>query len=172
MDPARYSATERLRDGRTILIRAQRPDDRDAMLAAFERASPTSVYRRFFGPRRSFTDKEADYFLNIDFVNHVAIVAEAENAGRRAIVGGARYVVVEPGRAEVAFVVIDEHQGKGIGGALLRHLAKIGRAAGLKEFAAEVLAENASMLKVFERSGLAVTSRPDGAEVHVTLRLV
>ncbi len=85
--------------------------------------------------------------------------------------GAARYIVAQPGRAEVAFAVEDAHQGRGIGPALLRHLANIARGAGLEEFIAEVLPENASMLKVFERSGLAVTTRHGQGVVHVVLRL-
>ena len=75
-----------------------------------------------------------------------------------------------PGWAEVAFTVIDEYQKKGLGTALMRRLAAIGREAGLTELVAEVLSDNAPMLKVFERSGLAMTTRREGTVVHVSLR--
>ncbi len=107
IDAANYSATETLRDGRTVEIRAQRPQDREAMHAAIARISSGSLYRRFFAVRREFSDKETDYFLDIDFVNHVALVVVANEAGQPTIVGGGRYVVVEPGQAEVAFAIID-----------------------------------------------------------------
>jgi RimJ/RimL family protein N-acetyltransferase len=94
------------------------------------------------------------YFLAIDFVDHVALVALAEEDGKPPIVGGARYVVVRSGQAEVAFAVIDEYQGKGIGAAMMRALASIARQTGLRELIAEVLADNSAMLKVFEASGL------------------
>ena len=106
----------------------------------------------------------------IDFVKHVALVAIADEDRRPTLIGGGRYVVVEPGKAEVAFALIDEYQAKGIGSALIRHLAAIGREAGLRELAAEVLSGNLPMLKVFERSGLAMNTRREGAVVHVTLR--
>jgi GNAT superfamily N-acetyltransferase len=170
IDAANYSATETLRDGRTVEIRAQRPQDREAMHAAIARISSGSLYRRFFAVRREFSDKETDYFLDIDFVNHVALVVVANEAGQPTIVGGGRYVVVEPGQAEVAFAIIDGYQGLGIGSALMRHLATLGREAGLREFIAEVLSENAPMLNVFERSGLPMSTRRDGPVVHVTLR--
>jgi|SRR5271166_344251 len=172
MDASLYSASETLPDGRTIVIRAQRPEDRDGVLAGFARASPASMYQRFFAPKRGLTEQEADYFLNIDFVNHVVLLALAEEQGQPAIVGGARYVVIEPGKAEISFTIIDEYQGRGIGGALMRHMAKVGQAAGLEEFMGEVLAENAPMLKVFAHSRLPMTSEAEGAVVHVTLRLV
>jgi len=78
-----------------------------------------------------------EFFSNIDFVNHVALVVVAEEGGAPHIVGGGRYIVVEPGRAEIAFALIDEYQGQGIGAALMRHLAAIARKAGLKELIAE-----------------------------------
>ena len=170
IDAANYSATETLRDGRTVEIRAQRSRDREGMLAAITRSSSGSLYRRFFAVRREFSEKETDYFLDIDFVNHVALVAVANDAGQPAIVGGGRYIVVQPGQAEVAFAIIDAYQGLGLGSALMRHLATLGREAGLRELIAEVLAENVPMLSVFERSGLAMSTRREGAAVHVTLR--
>jgi RimJ/RimL family protein N-acetyltransferase len=168
-DAASFSAIETLRNGRKIEIRAQRPEDRQSLDAAISRMSDESVYRRFFGPRRKFTAKEADYFLHIDFVNHVALVAVAAEGGRDPIIGGGRYIVVEPGRAEVAFAVIDAYQGQGLGAALMRALAEIARQAGLHEFLADVLANNAAMLKVFERSGLKMTTRSESSVTHVTL---
>jgi GNAT superfamily N-acetyltransferase len=171
IDPADYSATETLPDGRRIEIRPQRPDDHAGLRAALARASPESLYYRFFSVKREFSEKEAHYFLDIDFVKHVALVAVADEEGRSAIVGGARYIVVQPGQAEASFAVIDDYQGKGIGAALMRHLATIGREAGLREFVAEVLSENAPMLKVFERSGLAISTKCEGIVAHVTLRL-
>jgi GNAT superfamily N-acetyltransferase len=90
---------------------------------------------------------------------------------RQVIVGGARYIVSRPGCAEVAFAIDDPHQKLGIATHLISHLIKIARAAGLEEFVAEVLAENAPMLKVFERSGLAMTTRRERGIVHVMLSL-
>jgi len=170
IDPAHYEATETLRDGRRIEIRAQRPEDREGLRAAVARASSESLYRRFFSVKRTFSEKEAHYFLDIDFVNHVALVAVADEGGRPTIIGGARYVLVQPGKAEVSFAVIDDYQAKGIGSALMRHLAAIGREARLSEFFAEVLSENVPMLKVFERSGLATTTKREGTIIHVTMR--
>src|SRR5580692_8954820 len=162
IDVANYSATEILRGGRTVEIRAQRSNDREGMQAAIAQSSWGSLYRRFFAVRREFSEKETDYFLDIDFVNHVALVAVVNDAGQPTIVGGGRYVVIQPGQAEVAFAIIDAYQGQGIGSALMRHLATLGRAAGLREFIAEVLSENVPMLSVFERSGLPISTRREG----------
>jgi ribosomal protein S18 acetylase RimI-like enzyme len=170
IDVANYSATETLRDGRTVEIRAQRSDDREGMQVAIARSSAGSLYRRFLAVRREFSQKETDYFLDIDFVKHVALVAVANDGGQPTIVGGGRYVVVRPDQAEVAFAIVDAYQGLGIGSALMRHLATLGREAGLREFTAEVLSENVPMLNVFERSGLTMNTRREGPVVHVTLQ--
>ena len=165
-----YSAIEALRDGCRVEIRALRPHDRADLIAAVNRTSDRSLYRRFFGLKRSFTDQETAFFVNVDFVNHVALVALVDE-GRSVIAGGGRYIVVQPGQAEVAFVVIDEYQGRGIGGALMRHLTSIACAAGLRTFIAEVLPENTSMLQLFKRSGLALNIRREDQVVHVTISL-
>jgi GNAT superfamily N-acetyltransferase len=171
MDAAKYSAVEQLRDGRQIEIRALKPDDEADFLAAVDRASVQSLYRRFFAVKRNFSEKEIAFFVNIDFVNHVALVAVMKEGGRAIIVGGGRYVVVRPGSAEVAFVVIDEYQGQGIGAALMRHLVVIARDAGLKELIAEVLPTNTPMLNVFKNSGLSLKTTREDSVLHVALQL-
>src|SRR5262245_26447395 len=120
-DAAMYQAIEKLRDGRCAVIRAFRPEDRAGLTAAVERASADTLYRRFFTVKRRFSQKEIDFFMNVDFVEHVALVAVVKEGGQPVIVGAGRYVVVAPGKAELAFAVIDQYQGQGIGAALMRH---------------------------------------------------
>ncbi len=140
-------------------------------MIAIGRTSPQSLYRRFFAVKRYFSDEEAAYFLGIDFVDHVALVAEVEENGRPAIVAGGRYVVLGPGRAELAFAVIDDYQGQRIGSALMRSLTKIALDAGLRELVAEVLPENTPMIAVFKKSGLPFSSKRDNDVVHISLSL-
>jgi RimJ/RimL family protein N-acetyltransferase len=171
MNAADYAVTERLRNGTVLQIRALHPNDRAEMLAAVGRFSTETLHRRFFAPKRYFSEREIEFFLNVDFRNHVALVAVLPEGGRPTIVGGGRYIVTEPGRAELAFAIDDAHQKLGIATHLITHLIAIARAAGLEQFVAEVLPENAPMLKVFERCGLAVTTRRERGTVHVTLAL-
>jgi RimJ/RimL family protein N-acetyltransferase len=171
MTPATYSAWERLRDGRPIQIRALRPDDETEMLAAVDRTDPESLRRRFFVTKRGFSEKEKAFFMHIDFVNHAALVAEIDEGASPAIIGGGRYIVTEPGEAEVAFVVIDAYQGQGIGALLARHLIELARAAGLKRLAADVLPENAAMRKVLGKFGFRNTQSLDPQVIHLTLLL-
>jgi GNAT superfamily N-acetyltransferase len=152
-EAAKYSAIEALRDGRRVEIRALLRDDRADLLTAIGRIGTQSLARRFFGLKRSFSDAEVAYFVNVDFVNHLAVVAVVEGGGQPAIIGGGHYIVLKPGQAEVAFAVVDEYQGQGVGAALMRHLAAIAREGGLRELIAEVLPDNTGMLKVFEKSG-------------------
>jgi GNAT superfamily N-acetyltransferase len=172
MEAAKYSAVELLHSGRRVEIRALKPDDQADLIAAVGRTSAQSLYRRFFGAKRDFTNEEIEFFVNVDFVNHVALVAVGDEDSRPVIVGGGRYIVLQPGKAEIAFAVIDQYQGQGIGAALMRHLAAIAREAGLKELAAEILPDNIPMLKVFEKSGLRVDIKRESRVVHVTLHLV
>lgn len=145
-DLSHYSVVEHLRDGRMLEIRALRPDDRQGLLAAVDHASAQSRYRRFFGAKRHFTDKEIAFFLDVDFTNHVALVATADDNGERVIVGGARAV-------------------------LMRHLIGIARRSELAELTAEVLPDNAPMLKLFERCGFPLSKRRDTEAVHMLLQL-
>jgi RimJ/RimL family protein N-acetyltransferase len=171
MKAAKYAATERLRNGASLQIRALLPADRTEMLASIGRASKETLYRRFFGPKRNFSEREIEFFLNVDFNSHVALAAVLSEGGREVIVGGARYVISRPGCAEVAFAIDDPHQKLGIATHLINHLIEIARAAALEEFVAEVLPENAPMLKVFRRCGLAMTTRRERGVIHVTLAL-
>jgi GNAT superfamily N-acetyltransferase len=166
-----YSATETLQDGRTVAVRALRPEDRAGLLAAVGRTSDQSLYRRFFGFKRGFTDQEVDFYVNVDFVGHVALVALLIEDDRPVIVGGGRYIVVQPGQAEVAFAVDDAHQGQGVGTALMRHLGAIARNAGLGELIADVLPENTAMLKIFRASGLGIRTVREPDTTHVVLQL-
>ena len=120
-EAARYSAIEVLRDGSRVEIRALRPEDRAAVLAAVDHTSARSLYRRFFAARRSFTEREIAFFVNVDFTNHVALIAVVKHDdGGEEIVGGGRYVILQPGRAEAAFTVVDQFQGRGLPSGLRR----------------------------------------------------
>jgi GNAT superfamily N-acetyltransferase len=171
-EAAQYSAVETLRDGRRLEIRALRAEDRPDFLAAVEQLDSQSRYQRFFAVKRHFTERETSFFLDIDFISHVALVAILEENGRQTIAGGGRYIVVGPQQAEVAFAVIDKYQGLGIGAALMRHIIIVARRAGLEELVAQVLASNTAMLRVFERSGLRRSIKRESSTTNVTLYLL
>lgn len=169
---AAYSAKERLPDGRALEIRALQPEDETDMLAAVGRTGAQSLQRRFFAAKRGFSDREVAFFMNIDFINHVALVALVVENKRHTIAGGGRYIVVQPGRAEVAFLVVDGYQGLGIGSSLARHLAVLARRSGLGELTADVLPENIAMLRLFKRFGFTPGPKGGPQVIHLVLPLV
>jgi ribosomal protein S18 acetylase RimI-like enzyme len=168
---ASYSAIEVLRNGDRVEIRALRPSDRSALENAVDRTSPLSLYRRFFAVRTVFTEAQASYFVDVDFKKHVALVAVVNEGTAPLIAGGGRYVLVGNDKAEIAFMIIDAYQGRGIGRILLRHLAAIAKDAGIRQFVAEVLPENTPMLRLFEKSGLHINVQSERGVTHVTLDL-
>lgn len=172
IDPRDYRADEILRDGGSIHIRAIRPDDKQRLLAHFRAMSPDSVYFRFLGPKRALTDQDLARFTEIDYVSHVALIATLREGPAERIIGVGRYLVSGGGRhraerAEVAFAVVDEYQGRGAGTLLLEHLGRIARANGVKEFEADVLGDNKRMLEVFAGSGFIVRRSFESGVVHV-----
>jgi ribosomal protein S18 acetylase RimI-like enzyme len=170
-DPGSYTTTEHLRDGRSIEIRALHRDDRKDMLAAVGRSSGPSLQRRFFASKRSFSDAEIAFFMNIDFDRHVALVALLAEDGQPTIVGGGRYVLVQDGEAELAFLVVDAYQGQGIGRLLMKHLVAIARDKGLHALTAEVLPENGAMLRLFKDFGFRTVPQSDFGTIHLLCAL-
>jgi GNAT superfamily N-acetyltransferase len=150
-----YRALAVLLDGSTIHIRAIRPHDRGRLLAHFRGLSTQSVLLRFHGAKRSLSEAELTHLTDLDFINHVGLVATFSEELEQPLIGVGRYIMSEhdPECAEVGFAILDAHQGKGIGSALLHHLAIIGIAAGIKEFDADVLVSNYQMSEVLEHSG-------------------
>ncbi len=152
--PEHWEADVLLRDGRTAHIRPVRPDDRELLLEFYDRVSDESKYYRFFSPMPRLSDRDVTRFTHVDYVDRVAFVLTLQ--GQMIAIG--RYDVVEPGEAEVAFLVEDRHQGRGIAQILLEHLAQAGRERGVDRFVAEVLPDNVRMIQTFRDAGYKVTS--------------
>ena len=171
-DPRHYAADEILRDGGSIHLRAIRPDDKQRLHDHFTRLSNRSVYFRFFGAKKRLTDAELARFTELDFVRNMALVATLREGDEERIIGVGRYAALDADgasqRAEVAFAIADEHQGRGIGMLLLEHLAPIAHANGITEFEADVLGENNRMMEVFAKSGFLVERSIDAGVFHVS----
>lgn len=165
-----------LRNGTRVQIRVARPDDRDRIVAAFNELEPDSVYTRFFSMRKELTAAELHRVTSTDFTNFVALVAVVGHGADETVIGGATYVALPAGgdtrAAEVAFTIEEDYQGQGLAGQLFPMLADIARQHGIQRFVAEVLAGNAPMLKVFERSGLPLTKTRDGGVTHIVMDLL
>ncbi|MBL1108641.1 GNAT family N-acetyltransferase [Streptomyces sp. 5-8] len=156
--PAHWEADVVLRDGGTARIRPITVDDADRLVSFYEQVSDESKYYRFFAPYPRLSAKDVHRFTHHDFVDRVGLAAT---------VGGEFIATVRYDRigtdgmpasapadeAEVAFLVQDAHQGRGVASALLEHIAAVARERGIRRFAAEVLPANNKMIKVFTDAG-------------------
>jgi len=125
-------------------------DDDGQRLAEFHRSlSDETVYFRFFAPYPELTERDVHRFTHVDHVDRVALVATVGGE----LVGVGRFDRINDRDAEVAFVVRDAHQGRGLGSVLLEHLAAAARERGVRRFVAEVLPTNRRMLATFEEAG-------------------
>jgi RimJ/RimL family protein N-acetyltransferase len=175
MEAKNYSAQETLKNGLQVTIRAIRPDDRDALLAAFKELEERTVYLRFFGPKQEVSHRELTEATDVDFVRTVALVTCIQDGERERIIGAGRYIAFgdtePPDMAEVAFTVEEDYHGLGIAGKMFRHLAGIAKQKGVVQFHAEVLPENKGMLAVFSKSGFPVKQEFVEGLAHVTISL-
>ena len=157
--PAEYELDIVVRDGGGARIRPIRPDDGELVKAFFEKLGPDSRYYRFFQVKRTLEPAEIDYFTNVDYSDRMALVALLDEE----IIAIGRYdrERTDPAIAEVAFAVIDEQQGRGLGTRLLELLTTRARSQGIKGFRAFVLGENRQMMRVFRNSGYELTRTLD-----------
>ena len=129
-----------------------------------------------FFRKTEISDKELTFYTELDYVNHFALVAFIKADDHNVPVGGCRYIALSESDdnrcAEVAFAVIDAYQGLGVATLLFKHLLKVARMKGIKEFVADVLVENKGMRKIFEKSGLPIRSNTEDSVMHIFLTLV
>ncbi|MPZ61495.1 MAG: GNAT family N-acetyltransferase [Propionibacteriales bacterium] len=147
--PAHWEADVVLSDGRTAHLRPIVPDDADGLERFYDRVSEESKYLRFFAPYPRLSERDLEHFTNVDYEDRLAFVA---TLGAEIIAVG-RYDRIKTDEAEVAFLVEDAHQGRGLGQLLLEHLAEAGRERGISRFVAEILPENARMIQIFKEAG-------------------
>ncbi|MEU1709110.1 GNAT family N-acetyltransferase [Streptomyces sp. NPDC005706] len=156
--PAHWEADVVLRDGGTARIRPITVDDADRLVSFYEQVSDESKYYRFFAPYPRLSAKDVHRFTHHDFVDRVGLAATIGGE----FIATVRYdrigtdgmpASVPADEAEVAFLVQDAHQGRGVASALLEHVAAVARERGIRRFAAEVLPANTKMIKVFTDAG-------------------
>ena len=160
------SADVLLSDGSAASLRQISPDDAAAIVDLHSRLSDRTRYLRYFSPYPQIPDRDLERFVNVDHHDREALVMVI---GSRIMAVG-RYERLGPGspEAEVAFVVQDAHQGRGIGSVLLEHLAEAARENGIDRFVAEVLPQNGGMLRVFSDFGYQVQRQYADGVVHLS----
>ncbi len=165
--PEHWEADVLLRDGRTAHLRPIVPEDAEGLVDFYANVSEQSKYFRFFAPMPNLSDRDVQRFTNVDYHERVAFVMTVAEK----IIAVGRYDVVDKdaagARAEVAFLVQDSHQGRGIGQLLLEHLAQAGRERGVRRFMAEVLPDNRRMMQVFREQGYKVKGGWEEGVMHL-----
>ncbi|MEU7552290.1 GNAT family N-acetyltransferase [Streptomyces sp. NPDC044571] len=174
--PAHWEADVVLRDGGTARIRPITTEDAARLVSFYEQVSDESKYYRFFAPYPRLSDRDVHRFTHHDYVDRVGLAATVGEE----FIGTVRYDRIGPdGRpaslpadeAEVAFLVQDAHQGRGVASALLEHIGAVARERGIRRFAAEVLPANTKMIKVFTDAGYQQKRSFEDGSVHLTLDL-
>jgi len=155
--PAHWEADVVLSDGATAHLRPIQPADTRRLVDFYGRVSDESKYFRFFAPYPTLSEADIRRFTTVDYADRVALILliGAE------MIAVARYDRIDAMQAEVAFLVEDAHQGRGIGSVLLEHLAQTARERGVRRFVAEVLPQNHRMINVFADAGYTLSSRID-----------
>ncbi len=170
--PAELEETITLADGSTVLSRPIKPSDEPMMKEMFYSFSEQTVYLRYHGQLKSMPHNKLQVFCNVDYDTEMAIVGVAGPPGREEVIAVARYMT-DPAKssAELAFVVADAWQRKGLGTYLFRRLLTIAQQEGIRRYQADVLIENSGMLKIFHRSGLNTETSTEAGVVHVIMTM-
>jgi acyl-CoA synthetase (NDP forming)/RimJ/RimL family protein N-acetyltransferase len=165
--PAHWEADVVLSDGATAHLRPIRPDDADRMVEFYGRVSDESKYFRFFAPYPTLSQGDVETFTHVDHTDRVALIVLIGDD----MIAVGRYERIDAGQAEVAFLVEDEHQGRGVGSVLLEHLAQAARERGIGRFVAEILPHNHKMITVFSEAGYTMASQLTDGVVHVEFEI-
>ncbi len=152
--PRHWEADVLLRDGQAAHLRPIGAGDRERLVEFYEQVSAESKYLRFFAPMPHLSERDVQRFTSVDHHDRVAFVLTVAQK----IIAVGRFDKLpqtpgEPAVAEVAFLVQDAHQGRGIAQLLLEHLSQAGRERGIDKFEAEVLPENTRMIQIFREAG-------------------
>ncbi|MEU2088654.1 bifunctional acetate--CoA ligase family protein/GNAT family N-acetyltransferase [Nocardia beijingensis] len=164
--PQHWFADVLASDGGVVRLRPITPDDAERLQEFHGALSDRTRYLRYFGPYPRISPKDLYRTTHVDYHDRVGLVLELGEA----IVAVGRYELLErdgPRAAEVAFVVADGHQGRGLGSILLEHLAGAAAENKIETFVAEVLAENTVMVTVFRDAGYQVERSRDGSVLHL-----
>lgn len=156
--PSQLTTRKSLKDGLEIKIRPIKPSDEDMMRRLFYNFSDESKYFRYFAPKPLMPHKEMQKYVSIDYEDTLSVVAIAEKGRNERIIAEARYAYDKKADAyEIAFIVDEQFQGKGVASFMMNYLVKIALDRGISRFVAYVLPRNEAMLKVFEKTGLETT---------------
>jgi len=162
-----------LRDGTEIFFRPIKPTDEQALSEMLYSLSERSVQTRYMTRSMTFPHKHVQLLTNIDYRKDLAIVGVVPGVSGEEIVAIAQYYLDPKNQAaEVAFLVQDEWQQKGMGTFLLDYITRVAKKRGVRKFYANVLPNTKPMLSVFQHSGYPVSTDFDGDVYHISYDLV
>ncbi len=166
--PREWERIEPSKDGTGVYLRAVKPTDEAMMKELFYTCSEQSLYERYFQVVKAMPHEKLQRVVNVDYENEMSVVARMREGGHERIVGVASYSLNRAtNTADVAFLVHDEYQARGVGTLLLQHLLRIARSKGVAGFTADVLAHNHAMLKVFHKTGCEMKSSLEDSVYHL-----
>ena len=159
--PEEYQKLYLLADGTKIFLRPIKAADDELLLELFNSLTPETVHLRFFSTLKYMPKEVLEKLTHLDYDKQMAIVALIDEDGRDRMVGVGRYTLLddEPGAAEFAIVVQDSHQGRGIGSAILYHLAHVAKLQNVHTIVGYIMNENRKMFGALKKSGLTMSQK-------------
>lgn len=165
---AYFPRNVRLDDGSLLRLRELRPRDRERLKSFFARCTPQAIRYRFHSPIKSVSGSLLDYLANSDGSRHVALIVTRRAEHQEMILGEARYVVLNdrPAVADVAVLIADELQRRGIATLLFRELMEIACRNGVSHFNADVQADNRAMIALLRKISNSLSASVSTGVIH------
>lgn len=170
--PAEIETRHRFKDDLQVRFRAIKPSDEDQMRRLFYRFSDKAIYYRYFSPIKTMPHAKMQEYVNVDYRDSLSIVGLIGEHDQQNLIAEARFIRYEDKpMADVAFVVDEAYQGRGIASFMYQMLARLAKERGVTALTADVLVSNPSMLKVFEKADYLVKAKLNGGAYALTIDL-
>lgn len=167
----KWEKKTKLKDGSRVFIRPIKPEDRDLWVNFYLSLSKLSKYYRFFSTRPKPNEEMIKKYTKIDYVNNFALIAIIEEEGDKKMIGVARYVLTDKKNAEIAVVVADSWQGKGLGTKLLLSLLDVIIKRKIPKICGDIFLENDKMMQLMRESKFNLISETEGGVKHFEIDL-
>jgi ribosomal protein S18 acetylase RimI-like enzyme len=163
----------RLRDSSKLRLRQLHRGNREKLKAFFSRCSPEAIRCRFMSSIKALSDSLLDYLADPDESRHVALILSQQEGEDERIVAEGRYVVLkeQPDAADIALLVVDDMQRRGIATLLIRELTEIAVSNGVTRFRADVLADNRAMISLLRKTYRPVSTTINYGVIHYELSI-
>ncbi|MDD9302655.1 MAG: GNAT family N-acetyltransferase [Desulfobacter sp.] len=170
--PKEIETTQTFKDGLNVKFRAIRPSDEEQMRRLFYRFSDKAIYYRYFSPIKTMPHSKMQAYVNVDYRDVISVVGMVGEPGNQTLISEAR-IAKYPDKpfVDIAFVVDEDYQGKGIATFLFQMLTRLAKERGAVKMTADVLSSNRAMLKVFEKGEYPLTAKLEGGAYALSIDL-